>query len=226
MPIGVWSTSSTRATCSTPRRSAAAEPAARPCAAACRRRVCARRLAYSTSRASVDLPEPDTPVTTVSRPSGTRAFTLAQVVQFARARSSSAASPRRTGAPRRQADAAAGSRRNRPVTDSGAAIRSSMRALAHHAPAARAGARARGRSRGRRGGSCPRRARRPPACCPWRRASSSVSSSTGCRAGAGRWSARRARSRRPAGSSRAARRAGCAAPRRRTASARRGRAQM
>ena len=46
----------------------------------------------------------------------------------------------------------------------------------------------------------------------------------GCRAGAGRWSARRARSRRPAGSSRVARRAGCAALRRPTASAPRGRA--
>ena len=45
-----------------------------------------------------------------------------------------------------------------------------------------------------------------------------------CRAGAGRWSARRARSTRPAGSSPAARRGGCAAPRRPRASARRGRA--
>ena len=45
--------------------------------------------------------------------------------------------------------------------------------------------------------------------CAARRAAS------GCRAGAGRWSARRARSRRPAGCCRAARPGGCAAPRRR-----------
>ena len=52
-----------------------------------------------------------------------------------------------------------------------------------------------------------------------------VEQDAGCRADAGRWSARRARSRRPAGSSRAAPRGGCAAPRRPRASARRGRAR-
>ena len=51
-----------------------------------------------------------------------------------------------------------------------------------------------------------------------------VEQDRGCRAGAGRWSARRARSRRPAGCCRAAPRGGCAAPRRPRASARRGRA--
>jgi hypothetical protein len=38
-------------------------------------------LASSTSRASVDLPEPDTPVTATRRLSGTITFTLGQVVQ-------------------------------------------------------------------------------------------------------------------------------------------------
>ena len=40
------------------------------------------RFVYSTSRATVDLPEPDTPVTTTSRPSGTRTSVLLHVVQL------------------------------------------------------------------------------------------------------------------------------------------------
>ena len=55
-----------------------------------------------------------------------------------------------------------------------------------------------------------------------RRACAARSAGSGCRARAGRWWARPARSTRPAGWSRAAPPAGCAAPRRPTASARRG----
>jgi hypothetical protein len=40
-------------------------------------------LASSTSRASVDLPEPDTPVTATSRFSGTMTFTLARLCSVA-----------------------------------------------------------------------------------------------------------------------------------------------
>ena len=44
-------------------------------------RAAARMLSCRTSRASVDLPEPETPVTTTSLPSGTRTVTLSKVVQ-------------------------------------------------------------------------------------------------------------------------------------------------
>src|SRR6185503_4144035 len=60
LPIGVWSTSSTRSTALRPL--SALQPISPP--------DC--RLAYRTSRASVDLPEPDTPVIATSFPSGIR----------------------------------------------------------------------------------------------------------------------------------------------------------
>src|SRR3954471_11847182 len=64
LPTGVWSTSSTRSTRFTP------FSASQPIAAFC------RSDSYSTSRASVDLPEPETPVTTTSRSTGTSTLTL------------------------------------------------------------------------------------------------------------------------------------------------------
>ena len=82
-----------------------------------------------------------------------------------------------------------------------------------------------GRSRARRGGSCPRRARRRSACCPWRQAARACRAARGCRADAARWWARRGCSRRRAGSNPAARRGGCAGPRRPRGLARRDRAR-
>ncbi len=123
------------------------------------------------------------------------------------------------------ADAAAAARRKRPVTDCGLRHQLGGRAFGDHLAAELAGAGTEVDHVVRRGGSCPRRARPRPACCPWPRASRACRAGCGCRAGAGRWSARRGCSTRRAGWSRAARRAGCAAPRRRRASAPSGRAR-
>ena len=219
--MGVWSTSSTRPTASQPRISLQPASGTSLCAALGADQV--HRLACSTSRASVDLPEPETPVTTVRRPSGTRAFTRLQVVQIGADDFDRAAWPCVT-ARRGCSGCCSGSRRKRPVSDFGEAISSAA------VPRPRRGRRAcrrrgRDRSRDRRGGWCLRRARPPPAYCPWLRACPACRAGCGCRADAGRWSVRRGCSRRRAGSSRVARRGGCAALRRPTASARRGRAR-
>ena len=76
-----------------------------------------RRLAYSTSRASDDLPEPDTPVTTTSRPSGMRTSMSRRLCRLAA--SISSASLRPLVARRGAAGWRSGRARNRPVTDSG-----------------------------------------------------------------------------------------------------------
>ena len=57
--------------------------ALRPCAARAVRATSRLRLPSSTSRASEDLPEPDTPVITVKRPSGMRASTLRRLCREA-----------------------------------------------------------------------------------------------------------------------------------------------
>ena len=75
MPIGVWSTSSTRSICGQP--SIAAQPCQFGLRAAAVDERC--RLASSTSRASVDLPEPLTPVTATSRCSGTATSTCCRL---------------------------------------------------------------------------------------------------------------------------------------------------
>ena len=92
---------------------------------------------YSTSRASVDLPDPDTPVTTVSRPSGTRDVDLAQVVQR-RALDHERRRLRRVPRAAARADAQRVARGSGPVTDSGAAISRRARAGADDVAAARA----------------------------------------------------------------------------------------
>ena len=66
-------------------------------------------------------------------------------------------------------------------------------ALEHHLAAGRCRRPGRGRRRGRRSRSPPACARRRARCCPCRAAAAAGRSSAGCRAGAGRWSARRRR---------------------------------
>ena len=133
--------------------------------------------------------------------------------------------PQRTAPDRRARRSARSPRRYWPVSDSRSwRSRSSRRALEDHAAAVLAGARGRGRSRSRPIGSSPRRARRRSRCCRGRAAASASSAAAGCRAGAGRSTARRARRARRAGSRRSAWPAGCAGPRRPTASPRCGRA--
>ena len=78
----------------------------------------------------------------------------------------------------------------------------------------------RSRAAGRRLRSPRGRARPPAACCPGRAACCRASSSRRCRAGAGRWSARRARTARRTGRCRPGWPGGSAAPRRRRASGR------
>ena len=226
MPIGVWSTSSTRSMRSQPLdRSQPMQAGCAPCARVALATQRMRRFAYSTSRASVDLPDPDTPVTTVSRPSGMRTSTSLQVVQAARRAISSAGVSRVDRSRRGCSGCRSGCARKRPVTESGAAHQ-----VARPCPA---------RPRGRR--ACPRRGR---GRSTWSRAADGVlvvldhhqrvalglqlvaacRAGCGCRAGAGRWSARRGCSTRRAGWSPAAPRAGCAAPRRPRAWAPSGRA--
>ena len=83
------------------------------------------RLPSSTSRASDDFPEPETPVTTVSRPSGMRAFTLRRLCRSApwmRMDGVSASTARR-----RVRECLSGAARHRPVGES--CMRSSSRAV-------------------------------------------------------------------------------------------------
>ena len=136
MPIGVWSTSSTRSIC---------WPAVDAVAAPCQRRLARRallmncRLASSTSRASVLLPEPLTPVTATSRCSGTATSTLLQVVQRGAA---AAAAPAHRLPPARRgcSGCCSGCARKRPVTEVGAGRQVGRRALRHQRAAALAGA--------------------------------------------------------------------------------------
>ena len=227
MPIGVWSTSSTRADVLQRRgsRSQPSSAAARALGAA-RPRAGAAGSRSSTSRASVDLPlprhagdaRPAAPAECARRRLAGCAARADDLAAPASSRSTARARLQRM--PQRLR---AGSGRS-PTP--GCAISSATRAL--RPPRARRALPAPG-----------------PRSMTWsarRIVSSSCSTTTsvlplalqllaacraasGCRADAGRWSARRACSRRRAGSSRAAPRAGCAAPRRRRASARRGRAR-
>ena len=222
LPIGVWSTSSTRSTLDASDRAAADQIAV---ATSCCRSACivladeVLQFVYSTSRATVDLPEPDTPVTTTSRPSGTRTSTSCAGCAARCARSSSAACAcRRRGAA--AAGCASGSRRNRPVIERGLRMRSVDLAFARRSRRRARRRRARGRctcsARRMVSSSCSTTTSVLPLRCELRRANRAGSR---CRADAGRSSARPGCSTRRAGSSRAARRAGCAALRRPTASA-------
>ena len=73
------------------------------------------QIGQSTSRARVDLPEPETPVTTVNRPSGMRASTLRRLCSAA-PRISMAGVSRSTGL-RRELECRSGAARQRPVAE-------------------------------------------------------------------------------------------------------------
>ena len=184
------------------------------------------RAGWRTARRAraCDLPEPDTPVTTTSRPSGTRTSTLRRLCSVA---PSSVERRRASRRPARRGcsgccsglrEEAAGDRLRRCACSSLAVPCGDDVAAA----LARAGAEVDDVV-----GAADRvlvvldHDQRVALVAELLQR---VEQDAGCRAGAGRWSARRARSTRPAGSSRAAPRAGCAAPRRPTASAPRGRA--
>ena len=226
MPIGVWSTSSTRSICSPAVDRRSSRAARRRSCVALRGDQRAAGWRSSTSRASVRLAaSPTRRSRRSSRPSGMRDVDVLQVVQASRPSTSM---------------------RGVPLVDRAARLQRMPQRLREEA----AGDRVRDAHRARR--PCP--ARRPgrrslpapgPRSITWsarRIVSSSCSTTTsvlplrlelaracragcGCRADAGRWSARRGCSTRRAGSSRAARRAGCAAPRRPRASAPSGRAR-
>ena len=121
-----------------------------------------RRALNSTSLTSVDLPEPDTPVTHVSTPSGTLHVDRLEVVlrraadlDVARRHAPLARAPRSTRVPRQEL---AGQRLRDPLD----LVR---RALGDDLAAVLAGARARCRRGGRRRASSARRARRRSPCC-------------------------------------------------------------
>ena len=206
--------------CSAPRISR--QPASCTCARFLGdRRVCATRrarFACSTSRASVDLPLPETPVTTHKARQRQAQLLMFEVVQigaedFQRRRLRVHRARRMQRVPERMLE-------EMPRHRFGVAPSGPRPSPAP--PRARRGCPrpVRGRARAPRGVWCPRRARPPPAYCPWPAASPACRAARGCRAGAGRWWARRGCSTRRAGSSRAAPRGGCAAPRRRRAWAR------
>ena len=118
----------------------------------------------------------------------------------------------------RRLDRAAGRRDTRRSASRGR-CRSAPPASPGRSPGRRARRRrGRGRSRSRPCGSSLRRARRRPRCCRDRAAGRASPAACGCRAGAGRSTARRARRARRSGSSRSAWPGGCAALRRPTAS--------
>ena len=98
------------------------------------------RFAYSTSRASVDLPEPDTPVTTTSRPSGMRTSTFFRLCSSTPSSFSDRVRAARRPARRGCAGCCSGSRRKRPVTDRGLRDQLVDRACADDLAAAHAGA--------------------------------------------------------------------------------------
>ena len=114
MPIGVWSTSSTRPTACHPVTLLQPIVFIDVFDLAPTRRA---RFACSTSRASVDLPDPDTPVITTSRPSGMRALMRCRLCSCAPRISSAAVlrSTRRAGC----SGCWSGWARKRPVTDCG-----------------------------------------------------------------------------------------------------------
>ena len=187
-------------------------------------RACAT-AAYSVSLTSVLLPEPDTPVTQVNRPTGISAVTLLQVVA-ARADDAQplAAAVGRTAALRGHRRCAM-RRRDRYAPGQRAGVRGDLggRALRDRL---RRRARRR-RARGRRTWSAARIASSScsttSTCCRGRAGASACRSGARCRAGAARCAARRARTSRRSAPSRSATRAGCAAPRRPTACRRCGR---
>ena len=182
MPIGVWSTSSTRSTCSPP------SMPAQPSHGAARRRprvsdVRTRRLAYSTSRAKRRLARARDAGHDREAAERHAHVHLAQVVQPGLAHGERGAASARRRDARRADDAAArpgtarsATRVRRSDPRCGPRRRDVRRACRRPDP---------GRSRDRRGGSCPRRARPRAACCPWRAACASASSrmrlSRGCR---------------------------------------------
>ena len=178
------------------------------------------RLASSTSRASVLLPEPLTPVTATSRCSGTATSSCCRLCSAApRSCSAGAVGVHRPArlqrVPQRVGQQAPGHRL-------GAADRSATVPCGHQRAAALAGA---GADVDQVVGAADRVLvvlHHHQRVALVARASAARSAGCGCRAGAGRWSARRARSTRPAGCCPAAPPGGCAAPRRRSAWARRG----
>ena len=117
------------------------------------------------SLTSVDLPEPLTPVTAMSRPSGIATSMFFRLFARAPLTTSSPLSAGRRRARRR--DRAARRAGTAPVSDVAVAAASgaARRALEDHVAAVLAGARARGRRRSRPCGSSLRRARRRARCC-------------------------------------------------------------
>ena len=132
-PIGDWSMSITL--------SNASMPSMRPCAPDFRRALWSRFLSARriTSLTSVDLPEPDTPVTATNRPTGISTSMFLQVV-LPRAADAQHLVARRRAAPgtgiRRRPD------RYAPVTDAAIARDLGRRALGDDLAAVLAGARA------------------------------------------------------------------------------------
>ena len=218
MPMGVWSTSSTRSICSAPCNRRAEQRLAATCASRGKRARAAPDAARRS--ASVDLPEPETPVRAIRRPSGSSTSRSSQVVQRRALHAQHGRGTRAARAPRARrgmsrvpqwlAQAAAGDRvglahqicatvplpttrpprcrRRAQVEHMIGATDGFLVVLHHH-----------------------QRVAAPAQLAQAHRAAG------GCRADAGRWWARPAHSRRRAGSSPAARPAAGAASRRRRA---------
>ncbi len=213
-PIGFWSISITLSKTSMP-----STPRARP--GLTRARLSRFASALKTiSFTSVDLPEPETPVTQMNLPTGNStsiSFRLCCVAPLTQERAAILVAPLGHRDRARAREELARDRllvpldlRRRPFRDDLAAVQ--------------AGARAPCRRASRSGASSPRRARRRAPCCRCRAAARACRSAARCRAGGGRSTARRGCRARRRAASRSASRAAAAAPRRPRASPPRGRA--
>ena len=210
-PIGDWSTWMTLSSWSRPviRRCVPGRILAR-----CRRLATARKRISLTS---VDLPEPDTPVTQREHAERDAHVDVLEVVLRGALDLDVA---RRAPALLRDLDAPRAGQElagQRPLD-----LRDLRRGALGHRPRRRARPRpGRGRAGGRPPASCPRRARRRSPCCRGRAGARASRSASRCRAGAGRSTARRGCRARPPARSRSGSPGGCAAPRRPRASPRR-----
>ena len=182
-------------------------------AASCAWRRCSavRPLASARRASSVLLPEPEMPVMTLRRPSGKADIDVLQIVQRRAPQLEPALHVRRAAGARRASDAAAARAGNVPSRNR------SMRWISSSVPCATTSP-PRAPAPGPRSmivsarrmvsSSCSTITQRVALCASALRA---CRAARRCRAGAGRWSARRARRARRADWSRAARRGGCAA---------------
>ena len=208
-PIGPWSTCTTLSRCWM--------PVIRVCRPGTVRAPLSSRASalYKMSLTSVDLPDPDTPVTATRQPSGNATSTPRRLCSAAPLTATSRLRvplPAALGGP---GWTRARTGRRRSATRGWPGVPRPCRRPRCGRRARRRGGRCRRSSRPP--GSCPRHARRRSACCPGCAAAAASRAAGGCPAGAARSTARRGRTAPRPGRSRSGWPAGSAGPPRRPA---------